>query len=112
MKYHPAFVLVFGLLAGCTTADGERTTRPEATGTSSQEDLAHKALEYREQARVLRDMAERREAEAALQSQELGPDHESVQRKRKLAEELRNKADEAEATARDLQRQVPHGMVQ
>jgi hypothetical protein len=35
-----------------------------------------------------------------------------VQKKRRLAQELRDAADETENKARDLRGQVPHGMMQ
>jgi hypothetical protein len=57
-------------------------------------------------------MAERRQVEADLLARDMGPDDPVVQKKRRMAQELREAADETERKARDLRGQVPHGMVQ
>ena len=103
---------VLALLAGCSTASGDRSLSPSAGAASSQQDLADQALDQREQAYKLRDMAERRAVEAEVQANERGSQDESVQQKRKLAKDLDAAADEAEQNSRDLRQQVPHGMVQ
>jgi hypothetical protein len=97
------------LIAGCATDSSDRAVQP---GGSSQQDLADDAHHYRAQAYVLWDMAQRRQAEAEVLSQKLGPDHEDVQRKLKLAQELQKAATEADRKARATKRQVPHNVVQ
>ena len=96
------------LLAGCATVPIDETSQ----GASPQQDLANEARDYRAQSYTLWDMADRRQAEAEVLSQELGPDHAEVQLKLRLAEELQKAALEADRQARDTRRQVPHGMVQ
>jgi hypothetical protein len=77
-----------------------------------QQDAAQRAIEYRTQASSLREMADRRQLEADLLAREVGENDPSVEKKRRLAEELRAAAADAENRAHDLSRQVPHGMVQ
>jgi hypothetical protein len=57
-------------------------------------------------------MADRRQLEAELLAREVGRNNPSVEKKRRLAEELRAAALDAENKAHELGRQVPHGMVQ
>ena len=64
------------------------------------------------QANSLREMADRRQLEADLLAREVGPDDPTVEKKRRLAEELRAASVEADNKAHDASRQVPHGMVQ
>ena len=98
--------------AGCASSGqfGEKGTSslPGAT----QQEAANQAQDYRTQANALRDMAERRQVEADLLMRDLGPNDPTVQKKLRLAQELREAADETEGKARELRGQVPHGMVQ
>jgi hypothetical protein len=57
-------------------------------------------------------MADRRQLEADLLAREVGPDDPGVEKKRRLADELRAAAVDAETKAQQLGGQVPHGMVQ
>jgi hypothetical protein len=82
-------------------------------GTASpQREAAEQRADYRTQASSLRQMADRRQLEADLLAREVGPNDPAVEKKRRLAEELRAAAVEAENDAREAGRQVPHGMVQ
>lgn len=100
-------------LAGCSTL-------PHATSASgssahpcfSQQDLARQARMYRQEAADLREMAGRRQAEADVLQRKENPDREAIKHRRGLAEDLLAAAAEAEQKAQDLERQVPHGMVQ
>ena len=94
--------------AGC--AGGQQAA--DSGLTSPQQEAARQSVAYRSQARSLREMAERRQLEADLLAREIGPDDPSVEKKRRLVEELRAAALDAEHKAHDLRRQVPHGMVQ
>ena len=94
-------------LAGC--AGGQQADRNMA---STQQEAARQSSAYRAQAHSLREMADRRQLEADLLASEIGPNNPSVGKKRRLAEELRAAALDAEQKAQDLSRQVPHGMVQ
>ena len=94
--------------AGCAGGQGI-----EDYGTGSpQQDAARQTTDYRTQANSLREMANRRQLEADLLEREVGSSDPAVERKRRLAEELRAAAVEAENKAKDTGRQVPHGMVQ
>ena len=79
---------------------------------SPQQEAARQSIAYRTQAHSLREMADRRQLEADLLAREVGPNDPSVEKKRRLVEELRAAALDAEHKAHDLSRQVPHGMVQ
>jgi hypothetical protein len=79
---------------------------------SPQQEAARQSREYRSQANSLREMADRRQLEADLLAREVGENDPSVEKKRRLAEELREAALDAENKAREFGRQVPHGMVQ
>ena len=108
MDTRAAFIAVALLAtAGCAEqqVDQGRTASP-------QQDAARQSTDYRTQAIELREMADRRQLEADLLAREVGPDDPSVEKKRRLAEELRAAASDAENRAHDLSRQVPHGMVQ
>ena len=101
-------------VTGCTgtpTSTGESSTM-QGTGHVSQKEAASNLFVYRQEATDLRDMARRRQLEADVLERNLGPDNEQVRRKRDLAAELTAAAEEVEQKARDLQRRVPHGMVQ
>jgi len=94
-------------------ASGNARQSPVAVSPpGTQEEAADLARDSRSQANTLAEMADRRELEAAVLARELGQDHPSVETKRRLAQELRTAAAEADQNARDLRRTVPHGMVQ
>ena len=57
-------------------------------------------------------MADRRQLEADLLAREVGPNDPGVEKKRRLADELRAAAVDAENKAQQLGGQVPHNMVQ
>lgn len=97
------------LIAACATVPANQTAQP---GGSTQQELAENAQDYRVQSYILWDMAKRRQAEANVLSQKLGPDDEQVQRKLQLAQELQKAAEEADLKGRATRRYVPHGMVQ
>jgi hypothetical protein len=101
-----AFLLAAG--SGCVGGQG-----PGEYGTGSpQQDAAHQTTDYRTQANSLREMADRRQLEAELLAREVGASDPAVEKKRRLADELRAAAVEADNKAKDTARQVPHGMVQ
>jgi hypothetical protein len=79
---------------------------------SSQKDSAQEALVLKREADQLREMAERREREAQLLSNEPGADPQAVSEKRGLAQRLLEAANQADREAAALSRQVPHNMVQ
>lgn len=94
--------------AGCAGGQGVGNY---GTG-SPQQNAAQQTTDYRAQANSLREMADRRQLEADLLAREVGPDDPGVEKKRRLAEELRAAAVEAENKSHEAGRQVPHGMVQ
>lgn len=99
----------------CVMAACAATRTGKAAGGSSastQQEIADQARSSRNDAYVLAEMAARREREAEVLARELGQDHPRVQEKRRLAQELRGSADEADREARELRQAVPHGMVQ
>jgi len=98
------------LLAGAGCAEGHQGG--DRGMASPQQEAARQSIAYRTQAHSLREMADRRQLEAELLAREIGPNDPSVEKKRRLAEELRAAALDAERKAHDLSRQVPHGMVQ
>jgi hypothetical protein len=106
-----ASMIAIAILTGAGCAGGDQRLGDAGTG-SSQQEAAHQTTDYRSQANSLREMADRRQLEADILAREVGPDDASVAKKRRLAEELRAAASEAENKARDLRRNVPHGMVQ
>lgn len=84
----------------------------EEYGTAfPQQEGARETADYRGQANSLRKMADRRQLEADLLAREVGPDSPGIEKKRRLAEELRTAAVEADVKAQDTARQVPEGMV-
>ncbi|HEY7129178.1 MAG TPA: hypothetical protein VH332_05875 [Nitrospira sp.] len=103
-----ALILLLLLTGGCAAGQG---TGDYGTG-SPQQDAARQTIDYRTQANSLREMADRRELEADLLAREAGPNDPAVEKKRRLAEELRAAAVEAENKAELTGRNVPHGMVQ
>ena len=98
------------LLAAAGCAGGSQVG--DGRTASTQQDTARQWTEYRTQASSLREMADRRQLEADLLAREVGPDDPGVEKKRRLADELRAAAVDAETKAQQLGGQVPHGMVQ
>ena len=93
-----------GCAGGSQVADG-RTA-------STQQETARQWTEYRTQASALREMADRRQLEADILAREVGPNDPGVEKKRRMADELRSAAVDAENKAQLLAGQVPHNMVQ
>ena len=110
-----AFLALVGITA-CSSMSSEdsRGTTPASPASveSSQQDVASATRQYRQHAAELREMARRRMIEADVMAQKDNPDMEKVQAKRELAKDLLEAADQSEAKARELQRKVPHGMIQ
>jgi hypothetical protein len=98
------------VLAGAGCAGGQQSA--DTSAVSPQQEAARQSTAYRTQAISLHEMADRRQLEADLLAREVGPNDPSVDKKRRLADELRAAALEAENKAHELRRQVPHGMVQ
>ena len=109
MHGRTASLTVMFLLGGCAGGGQEFG---DAGTASSQQEAASQRTDYRTQANALREMADRRQLEADLLARELGATDPSVEKKRRLAEELRAAAEDADNKARSLSRNVPHGMVQ
>lgn len=100
--------ILFLAIAGC--AGGHQEVGSGAA--SPQQEAARQSRDYRTQANTLREMADRRQLEADLLAREFGENDPGVGKKRRLAEELRAAAVDAENKAHEAGRQVPHGMVQ
>jgi len=92
---------------GCSTGPEENV----ATATT-QKQFATDARLYRQHAAELREMARRRQIEADVLARKENPDMERVEAKRELAKDLLEAADVFDVKAQELQRRVPHGMVQ
>ena len=102
--------IVMPSVAAC--AGGQRLEETSSgSAPATQQDAAHQARDYRKQAQALREMAERRQVEADLLARDMGPDDPAVQKKRRMAQELRDAADETESKAR-FTWSSPAGMVQ
>ena len=101
--------IVSAAAAGCSSPPANHRG---AYSASTQQEVADNARDSRTQSYALAEMADRRQLEADVLAKELGPDHPSVEKKRRLAEELRAAAQEADQAAHSLRRDVPHGMVQ
>lgn len=106
-------LLSLSALPGCTTSGNQGASTDTAgrvaapgPGMWKTSDLV---IQYRQQARDLRDMARRLEMEAMLAVQR--QDQERAQHTRDLAKEAYSAADTAEQQAREYQRQLPHGQV-
>ncbi len=109
-------IMVLLAAAACSTSPSENMRGTPAASPasveSSQQDFASATRQYRQHATELREMARRRLIEADVLAQKENPDMEKVQAKRDLAKDLLDAADQSEAKARELQKKVPHGMVQ
>lgn len=96
-----------GFLWGCETT-------PSSTGGGgpSQQEAARAVVDYRRLAAELREMAHRRELEADVLAKQQNPDQAMIAHWREMAQHLRAEADTAEQHAQEMQRSVPHGMMQ
>jgi hypothetical protein len=103
-------ILAAVLVAMAACAGGPQAG--DGATASSQQQTAQQWKEYRTQASSLREMADRRQLEADLLAKEVGPNDPSVEKKRRLADDLRAAAVDAENKAKALSAQVPHNMVQ
>ena len=108
MHTRAALVTILLAIAGC--AGGHQEVGSGAA--SPQQEAARQSGDYRTQANALREMADRRQLEADLLAREVGENDPGVGKKRRLAEELRAAAADAENKSQETGRQVPHGMVQ
>jgi hypothetical protein len=79
---------------------------------ASQQEAAKAALDYRRLATGLREMAHRREVEAEMLSKQSNPDQAQITHWRDMVQQLLKEADAAEQHAREMQKSVPHGMMQ
>lgn len=120
MKRHPAVLLGSSLfvaaavLAGCAAEPNVKAvSQPSvlAQHSVSSRDAGNLALAYRRQAKVLRDVASRLEAEATWYQQQLGADDERTRQSREAANATWAAAEEADEIARTYQQQLPHGRV-
>lgn len=107
LLYGPVLALA---LAACASSSSGKAG--QAPSSATQQQIADQARDFRNDAYALGQMAERREMEAEVLAREVGADDPRVQDKRRLAQQLRAAADEADRQARTLRRSVPHGMVQ
>jgi hypothetical protein len=101
-------LIVVGALLGCASDRGEKSLTV-APGMSRE--AADKVFFYKQQAAELRGMAERLEYEARWYANQAGAESEEAKRHRAMAKELRSAADEADQSASDYRRQVPHNQV-
>jgi hypothetical protein len=103
-------VVLFGtsMLWGCVTdPSGMKPGQ-----TASQQEAAKAALDYRRLAADLREMAHRREVEAEVMARQSNPDQAQIAHWRDMVQQLQTEADAAEQHAREMQKSVPHGMMQ
>jgi hypothetical protein len=104
------FSVLFGTVLMSSCADGPSTSVDR--GSLSQQDTAMAVLDYRRLASELRQMADRRELEAEMLSRQQDADQAMIAHWREMAQQLRKEADAADQHAQEMQRHVPHGMVQ
>ncbi len=106
-------MLTVGMLFGSVLFMGcETTPSSMGGGGASQQDAARAVIDYRKLAAELREMAHRRELEAEVLAKQPNSDQEMIAHWRDMAQHLRTEADAAEQHAREMQRRVPHGMMQ
>ena len=108
---HTRASLIATILLVTAACAGGQGAGDYGTG-SPQQNAALQTTDYRTQANSLREMADRRQLEADLLAREVGANDQTVEKKRRLAEELRAAAAEAERKASITGSHVPHGMVQ
>lgn len=100
--------LAAGLLFGCAADPSAKVVSQSsvlAQRSVSSRDAENLAFAYRRQAKVLREVAGRLEAEATLYQQQLGADHEWARRSREAANATWVAAEEADEMARSYQRE-------
>jgi hypothetical protein len=103
-----SLLIVGGTLLGCAS-DKSQNSSTGAPGRSRE--AADKVFFYKQQAAELRGMADRLEYEAQWYANQAGAENEEAKRHRAMAKELRSGADEADQSAGDYRRQVPHNQV-
>ena len=120
MKRHTVVLLGSSLffaaavLASCAAEPSAKAVSQSSVLTQhsvSSRDAGNLAFAYRQQAKVLRDVASRLEVEADLYQQQLGADHERTRQSRDAANAAWAAAEEADDMARTYQQQLPHGRV-
>jgi hypothetical protein len=107
-------VLVVGVLFGSALLSACETA-PSGMGgggVSSQREAARAVMDYRKLAAELREMAQRRALEADVLAKQSNPDQAMIAHWREMAQSLNKEAEAAEQHAREMQRNVPHGMMQ
>jgi len=107
-------LLLAGFLAGCAGFTADEPSPAKGLGEMKavgQREAADLAFRYRQQAAELREAARRYELEAEIQSKTLGGDDEQVRRTLEAATSLRTAASQADETASEYRRQVPHAQV-
>ena len=100
-------------LASCATSSGEQlqdSSRGMRSQAVSQRQAGDLAFEYRQQAAILRQMAQEAEAEARWNGQG-SEDRGAVDQKQERARQLWAAAEEVDQLARSYREQVPHGQV-
>lgn len=100
--------LAASLLVGCAADPSPKAVSQSsvlAQRSVSSRDAENLAFAYRRQAKVLREVAGRLEAEATLYQQQLGADHEWARRSREAANATWVAAEEADEMARSYQRE-------
>lgn len=112
MKQKHMLILYVGLgmvlVWGCSSTPSGSVD----SGSSTQQETAKTAMDYRNLAAELREMAHRRELESEVLSKQQNPDQTRIAHWREMAQQLRKEADAAEQHAREMQEGVPHGMIQ
>jgi type IV pilus biogenesis protein CpaD/CtpE len=101
-------LLAVTIVAGCAS----HPTMATDSKPSSQQEAARAMLDYRKLASELREMAHRRTLEAEILANQANRNEATVSHWRDMAQQLAKEAEEAEQHAREMQRMVPHGMVQ
>ena len=94
---------------GCSSPSHEGKL---TAGTFGQQDAAAQAFQHREQARYDSYLGQQLNEEARVLSLKSGSEDKRVQAKLALAQEYQRAAIEAARMGSELQRQVPHGMMQ
>ena len=102
------------LMFAVTGVTGCATTAPDAqrgTQISRTQQAGDLAFQHRRQAMDLRELAQRYELEATALAAMKGAVHGDTLRSRELAKTFWAAADEADQTAREYRRQLPHNRV-
>lgn len=109
-----ALSLLVGCAAGRPVSPEGSSDATAMTQPASPMRASDRMFYWREEARELHDMANRRDREADLLSRngQATPANGVVARMRSLAQQLRAAAEYADEQAQEAAREVPHGMVQ